>query len=106
MSVGWRSEEHTSELQSHSDLHSFPTRRSSDLTEGLAKALADPARRDRMRRNIAVGHLIEARRAGEFRLCPFCHRLVYVSARKVEAEAPGFHGGCYVSWLEIGRAHV
>src|SRR5476649_2115154 len=28
---GFRSEEHTSELQSHSDLHSFPTRRSSDL---------------------------------------------------------------------------
>src|SRR5947207_473309 len=28
-----RSEEHTSELQSHSDLHSFPTRRSSDLDE-------------------------------------------------------------------------
>src|SRR5882672_4502590 len=28
-----RSEEHTSELQSHSDLHSFPTRRSSDLQE-------------------------------------------------------------------------
>src|SRR5476649_2272534 len=31
-----RSEEHTSELQSHSDLHSFPTRRSSDLL-GLAR---------------------------------------------------------------------
>src|SRR5436190_1288128 len=29
--VDERSEEHTSELQSHSDLHSFPTRRSSDL---------------------------------------------------------------------------
>src|SRR5579875_3307051 len=29
--VHQRSEEHTSELQSHSDLHSFPTRRSSDL---------------------------------------------------------------------------
>src|SRR5476649_1242008 len=29
---GERSEEHTSELQSHRDLHSFPTRRSSDLT--------------------------------------------------------------------------
>src|ERR687894_587409 len=28
---GCRSEEHTSELQSHRDLHSFPTRRSSDL---------------------------------------------------------------------------
>src|SRR5476649_1809561 len=30
-----RSEEHTSELQSHSDLHSFPTRRSSDLERFL-----------------------------------------------------------------------
>src|SRR5215204_2737232 len=30
-SLKLRSEEHTSELQSHSDLHSFPTRRSSDL---------------------------------------------------------------------------
>src|ERR1044072_5185264 len=30
----WRSEEHTSELQSHRDLHSFPTRRSSDLHLG------------------------------------------------------------------------
>src|SRR5579875_1824122 len=38
-----RSEEHTSELQSHSDLHSFPTRRSSDL--GLARRLARPAAR-------------------------------------------------------------
>src|SRR5882672_7450493 len=28
-----RSEEHTSELQSHRDLHSFPTRRSSDLAD-------------------------------------------------------------------------
>src|SRR5438034_452842 len=32
-----RSEEHTSELQSHSDLHSFPTRRSSDLSENRAR---------------------------------------------------------------------
>src|SRR5882672_8268858 len=31
---GARSEEHTSELQSHRDLHSFPTRRSSDLCAG------------------------------------------------------------------------
>src|SRR5476649_2047403 len=29
--INQRSEEHTSELQSHRDLHSFPTRRSSDL---------------------------------------------------------------------------
>src|SRR5476649_2036473 len=31
-SIPGRSEEHTSELQSHRDLHSFPTRRSSDLS--------------------------------------------------------------------------
>src|SRR5882672_9468298 len=35
----FRSEEHTSELQSHRDLHSFPTRRSSDLS---ARRLAAP----------------------------------------------------------------
>src|SRR5947207_3446893 len=40
----FRSEEHTSELQSHSDLHSFPTRRSSDLaTAGAGGALDRPA---------------------------------------------------------------
>src|SRR5882672_824684 len=32
-----RSEEHTSELQSHRDLHSFPTRRSSDLAAKLRR---------------------------------------------------------------------
>src|SRR5476649_2071974 len=39
-----RSEEHTSELQSHSDLHSFPTRRSSDLVDlGLGDDARQPA---------------------------------------------------------------
>src|SRR5437588_40658 len=33
LATSLRSEEHTSELQSHSDLHSFPTRRSSDLSK-------------------------------------------------------------------------
>src|ERR671916_33729 len=33
-----RSEEHTSELQSHRDLHSFPTRRSSDLRQMAPRA--------------------------------------------------------------------
>src|SRR5476649_2482544 len=34
-----RSEEHTSELQSHRDLHSFPTRRSSDLEKPVIAAV-------------------------------------------------------------------
>src|SRR5476649_2768394 len=38
-----RSEEHTSELQSHRDLHSFPTRRSSDLALALALLSFNPA---------------------------------------------------------------
>src|SRR5882672_1092875 len=42
-----RSEEHTSELQSHRDLHSFPTRRSSDLTAPVTSDLGYmPAFRD------------------------------------------------------------
>src|SRR5476649_600119 len=36
-----RSEEHTSELQSHSDLHSFPTRRSSDLRRCICRRAWD-----------------------------------------------------------------
>src|SRR5882672_8169401 len=40
-----RSEEHTSELQSHSDLHSFPTRRSSDLSAPESLAAGLPRRR-------------------------------------------------------------
>src|SRR5215211_1417070 len=40
--VPGRSEEHTSELQSHRDLHSFPTRRSSDLPAPYARGLRDP----------------------------------------------------------------
>src|SRR6476646_1589069 len=39
-----RSEEHTSELQSHRDLHSFPTRRSSDLGGVRAERSGGPAR--------------------------------------------------------------
>src|ERR1035437_9294479 len=35
----WRSEEHTSELQSRQYLHSFPTRRSSDLLAGVLVAV-------------------------------------------------------------------
>src|SRR5215204_319702 len=39
-----RSEEHTSELQSHSDLHSFPTRRSSDLCAPSAASHSSTSR--------------------------------------------------------------
>src|SRR5260221_56643 len=37
-----RSEEHTSELQSHRDLHSFPTRRSSDLSDVSSERIHFP----------------------------------------------------------------
>src|SRR5476649_2792924 len=47
-----RSEEHTSELQSHRDLHSFPTRRSSDLRRRSGRRVARTVlrRRPRLRR--------------------------------------------------------
>src|SRR5476649_2733776 len=46
----WRSEEHTSELQSHRDLHSFPTRRSSDLARAHYGDMRVPPRRRRLDR--------------------------------------------------------
>src|ERR1044072_6457035 len=42
-SVAARSEEHTSELQSHRDIRSFPTRRSSDLMLDRHRASGDLA---------------------------------------------------------------
>src|SRR5215211_7796623 len=42
-----RSEEHTSELQSHRDLHSFPTRRSSDFPQGTRSGRWCTQRRSR-----------------------------------------------------------
>src|SRR5215211_2590198 len=41
-----RSEEHTSELQSHRDLHSFPTRRSSDLPTEDGRRIAPAPHHD------------------------------------------------------------
>src|SRR5499427_3524599 len=62
--AGPRSEEHTSELQSHRDLHSFPTRRSSDLPQSTC------------RRPLRSRHLhpqrecrAELRAAGRSRIC-------------------------------------
>src|SRR5476649_1134858 len=52
-----RSEEHTSELQSHRDLHSFPTRRSSDL-----ETIDEIAEQTNL---LALNAAIEAARAGE-----------------------------------------
>src|SRR5882672_8788301 len=45
-----RSEEHTSELQSHRDLHSFPTRRSSDLEAAFPARCAERRHRQWVRR--------------------------------------------------------
>src|SRR5215204_1567875 len=58
-----RSEEHTSELQSHSDLHSFPTRRSSGLViaplgETLERLLAEDV-------DAAADPVLEARSLAE-----------------------------------------
>src|SRR5476649_2677590 len=55
-----RSEEHTSELQSHRDLHSFPTRRSSDLPSGAGLHL-DPLHRGRRRRLGCAEHVVRKR---------------------------------------------
>src|SRR5476649_634263 len=57
-----RSEEHTSELQTHSDLHSFPTRRSSDLqTRQLRPSASDREVSARVHRQVAPGFSLRSR---------------------------------------------
>src|SRR5215211_4715237 len=58
-----RSEEHTSELQSHSDLHSFPTRRSSDLAPGHRRRRGTGGRVDPSRRTCGLGRRPQRSRA-------------------------------------------
>src|SRR5476649_1718545 len=60
-----RSEEHTSELQSHRDLHSFPTRRSSDLCVARRghKAPANSAKRARRSRSSIRARITSSRSA-------------------------------------------
>src|SRR5260221_385500 len=90
-----RSEEHTSELQSHRDLHSFPTRRSSDLKPGhqLAAQTGEfPAQRDDFAREALQGRfvhhpLLEQRVAGAKRLG------VALELRKI-------------CWLRLGQQQV
>src|SRR5882672_5414794 len=62
--VRCRSEERTSELQSHSDLHSFPTRRSSDLPPKLCldRKARWPENRSRTRGSDRKLHPNECRR--------------------------------------------
>src|SRR5215218_6150208 len=57
----FRSEEHTSELQSHRDLHSFPTRRSSDLCWRAGPGLLR-ARRASFERPVILGSTLRAAR--------------------------------------------
>src|SRR5436190_1281380 len=101
-----RSEEHTSELQSHSDLHSFPTRRSSDLVvmvgrDGNARAV-DPSDE-----GAVVGQRIDAQIARDRA------RALPVDVDDRDQLRPGMGGvllGVELAEVpdpdEIGRAHV
>src|SRR5476649_64219 len=85
-----RSEEHTSELQSHRDLHSFPTRRSSDLP--VRREDANSRRRiGRHARPVsgrpsAVGHL-RAERAGQCRRGHADRPVLHAQHRRVRLRA-------------------
>src|SRR5215211_6912373 len=74
-----RSEEHTSELQSHRDLHSFPTRRSSDLD-------CRTARRQ-------VVRLCDAATAGCCRACASAGRRAWTAACGGRGSASSGSGG-------------
>src|SRR5476649_1774982 len=58
-----RSEEHTSELQSHRDLHSFPTRRSSDLLVPVVRRVLLDRQREPRDAGIVDQHVEPAERS-------------------------------------------
>src|SRR5947207_10792 len=101
-----RSEEHTSELQSHSDLHPFPTRRSSDLNE--------EARVEQMHNSVldAADILIDRQPLLHLFLAPCLLTIARVDiAQEVPGRADeGIHCICLAgrgaSTYKIGRAHV
>src|SRR5438034_656184 len=101
-----RSEEHTSELQSHSDLSSFPTRRSSDLDGVLLPAIrlrrhSSQQRHAARRRSVSMGQarVQRARRVS---------RRVELVALCDSEHVRNRSAGDAISRLhrQIGRAHV
>src|SRR5437773_154421 len=101
-----RSEEHTSELQSHPDLRPFPTRRSSDLNAHHAVLLrhvlvrVDVQLADLQLALVLSGELIDERRDGAARAAPGSpeiHQDGILRAQDLALE---------VLVGKIGRAHV
>jgi hypothetical protein len=71
---------------------------------GRAKAL-DLAHRatagglsENARNKKAIGHILKLSWPGEFRLCPECAKLVYLSPARVAKGAHGFHRECYLAF--------
>src|SRR5438034_275181 len=101
-----RSEEHTSELQSHSDLFSFPTRRSSDLVRFLESIDV----------SVVPFVTVEVRRAGNELVLAFdsVPGVTYAVQAKDTLDAPWSsilktvvgNGGPLEVSVQIGRAHV
>src|SRR5438034_334746 len=101
-----RSEEHTSELQSHSDLPSFPTRRSSDLRcasqEGNALAVCS---------HLGIAQDPRVRRLAESLIKWQWPDGGWNCDRREEASHSSFNESLSTLWglfeyYQIGRAHV
>jgi hypothetical protein len=55
---------------------------------------------DAGRAKLAVARTINKPRAGAFRLCPLCQKLIYLHPSQVKQAVPGFHRQCYRSWRQ------
>jgi hypothetical protein len=53
---------------------------------------------DKGRADLALGIAVSKVRRGEWRPCPLCHLLVYLSPSRVEQASRGFHASCYHEW--------
>jgi hypothetical protein len=55
---------------------------------------------DGARRRLSIAKTIAWKRTGEFRLCPGCHKLMYLEPARLKAKALGFHRQCYLSYMQ------
>ncbi len=50
---------------------------------------------DKARTKVSLGHFVKEHRAGEWRLCPICRKVHYLSPQEAAEGGPGMHNSCY-----------
>jgi hypothetical protein len=81
-------------MRAHVELHMRPSARSKTLVVARA-AIRERGVSDKARTQWSLGHFVKEQRAGEWRLCPLCRKVHYLSPQEAAEGKPGMHNSCY-----------